>query len=623
MLGLPTRHDQNFSLWHLRRSGDLELVHHWEVERFSREKHHSSSLPSTGELRAAVGSLLAQAGVSWSDIKGSWGTPGLDFGPAYASPDPRFPVHAMAHLYSVMLSDTDRLRDSTTLVFAMDGGPDHMLGRTRHQYVGALADRGKISYVPIESPGRMFNSASNSYGLEAGSLMALATASGAEITAPLDLAKLLEKLRFEDFAPGEPTDAYDAGALVVRLVDQLARLTPIDRHERCTDLEQITSATMKAVQAAACVVMERNVQSAAARWHLDLSRTNLGMAGGFALNCPTNSWMMDRFGFADFVGTPCANDSGQSIGLGLMVFHSYLGEKLRFFDPGAYMGSVVTDLDAAVRLFDDYIVSVSAGTDHFVDDLSSGPVAWVEGRAEIGPRALGHRSLLCDPRSDASRDRMNSIKQRQWWRPVAPIVLAAAVDEYFETSLASPYMLHTARVRPDKAHVIPAVLHVDRTARYQTLEAASGRIHDALVGWARATGVPVIGNSSLNDRGEPIVQTASEAIRFCLHRGVKVAYVDGVRVQLDLTAARRRGVDPLTATGWPDASGPVPSRALLPHELYFAATHPFQFDVSALDDRETTEAVRRAARQHYEENEPDRQWVEAFMARRSSPRQSC
>jgi carbamoyltransferase len=141
-------------------------------------------------------------------------------------------------------------------------------------------------------------------------------------------------------------------------------------------------------------------------------------------------------------------------------------------------------------------------------------VGWFQGGSELGPRALGHRSILADPRSAEAKTRLNArVKHRQAFRPFAPAVPAEKAEEWFEPGPPSPHMLLVRRVRPDRADRIPAVVHVDGTARLQTVDRADDPLFHALLGaFERVTGVPVLVNTSFNVRGEPIVETPEDAL---------------------------------------------------------------------------------------------------------------
>jgi hypothetical protein len=191
-------------------------------------------------------------------------------------------------------------------------------------------------------------------------------------------------------------------------------------------------------------------------------------------------------------------------------------------------------LEAALAEYAESVVSVTEfDAARFVTDIEAGPVAWVDGASEIGPRALGHRSLLADPRTERSRDALNRIKHRQWWRPVAPVVLEEHVADWFAGGRRSPYMLEVFDVETDRRPLVPAITHLDGTARLQSLAASDdARLHAAVSAFAESTGVPLLCNTSLNAKGEPIIQTAAQAAEFCLAEGVDVLYVDGFRVLL-------------------------------------------------------------------------------------------
>jgi carbamoyltransferase len=140
-------------------------------------------------------------------------------------------------------------------------------------------------------------------------------------------------------------------------------------------------------------------------------------------------------------------------------------------------------------------------------------VAWFQGRAEYGPRALGHRSLLADPRPVANLERMNDVKGREQFRPIAPIVLADRAADVFEGPVPSPYMLFTHDVRPRWRDRIPAVTHVDGSARIQTVDPATEPLlAEVLRAFERRTGVPVLVNTSLNTAGRPIVDSPADVL---------------------------------------------------------------------------------------------------------------
>jgi carbamoyltransferase len=155
--------------------------------------------------------------------------------------------------------------------------------------------------------------------------------------------------------------------------------------------------------------------------------------------------------------------------------------------------------------------------------LANGKIlGWFQGRMEFGPRALGNRSILADPRDPEMNAKVNNaVKFREWWRPFAPSLLAEVAGEYLESATDSPFMILTAQVRPEKRSIIPSVTHVDGSARPQTVERDVNPLYWRLIHeFGLRTGVPVVMNTSFNLRGEPIVCTPTDAIRTFFSSGL-------------------------------------------------------------------------------------------------------
>ncbi|HEY5987789.1 MAG TPA: carbamoyltransferase C-terminal domain-containing protein, partial [Streptosporangiaceae bacterium] len=255
-----------------------------------------------------------------------------------------------------------------------------------------------------------------------------------------------------------------------------------------------------------------------------------------ALNCPTNSELIDSYGFRGLLTPPCANDSGQALGIGLMGFYARGDLRTcRVETRLPFAGEVARTGQARMRWRRRILDESGFDPERFAADLRDHPVAWVDGAAEVGPRALGHRSLLGDPTQLRTKEILNQVKQRQWWRPVAPIVLEEHVADWFDRGRPSPFMLETFQVRQDRRDRIPAALHMDGSARIQTLSRQDDEsLYLAVSAFHAETGVPIVCNTSLNDRGEPIANDAAEAVNFCLRKGIKVAYIAGRRLVLDV-----------------------------------------------------------------------------------------
>jgi carbamoyltransferase len=247
--------------------------------------------------------------------------------------------------------------------------------------------------------------------------------------------------------------------------------------------------------------------------------TRLCIAGGVGLNSVSNKLILDQSGFEDLFIVPSSGDDGISIGCAYWGTHhgstAAAGGRLR----NAYTGRVYPEETIEAALGDPRLCSVrldeSALLECVVSAIAEGRiVGWFEGGSEIGPRALGHRSILGDARRAEMVSILNRrVKFREAFRPFAPVVPLENVSEYFELDRPSPYMLLIAPVHKEKRSVIPAITHVDGTARVQTVtEEENGRFYRLVRAFGAATGVPVIINTSFNIKGEPIVETPAEAV---------------------------------------------------------------------------------------------------------------
>ena len=155
-------------------------------------------------------------------------------------------------------------------------------------------------------------------------------------------------------------------------------------------------------------------------------------------------------------------------------------------------------------------------------------IGWFQGRSEIGPRALGHRSILADPRKNEIRVRINSeIKFREWFRPLAPIIIEEETSNYFEIDRQSPFMMFATKVRSEKISLIPAVVHVDNSARIQTVRKnQEERLYSLLKEFQILTGIPILVNTSFNRKDEPIVETPKDAIKSFLLMNLDALVID-------------------------------------------------------------------------------------------------
>ncbi|MDP8910822.1 MAG: carbamoyltransferase [Actinomycetota bacterium] len=252
-----------------------------------------------------------------------------------------------------------------------------------------------------------------------------------------------------------------------------------------------------------------------ARWlHMRTGDRELVMAGGVALNCVANSRLWEEGPFDRIWVQPAAGDSGTALGAALHVARE-LGDEPEPMATAA-LGRAFSDEELAGWLARADLEYERPGdiADAVADVIASdGVVAWFQGRSEYGPRALGHRSLLANPRAADNLERLNDIKGREQFRPVAPMVLSERAGEIFDGPLPSPFMLFTHRVRAGWHERIPAVVHVDGTARIQTVDRNDEPlVARMLEAFDRRTGVPVVVNTSLNTAGRPIVDDPRDAL---------------------------------------------------------------------------------------------------------------
>lgn len=245
------------------------------------------------------------------------------------------------------------------------------------------------------------------------------------------------------------------------------------------------------------------------RPHAERSDT-IALAGGCALNVLLNSAILESGLFQRVHLGPVPSDSGQSLGALLFQVRG-----VRYETP--FLGRGFGELDELPP--------------RVADDLLAGRVVgWFQGRSEIGPRALGHRSLLGLPNTPAQRDRMNRITGREPYRPVAPIVLLDALSDFFETDCPSPFMSFAPRVRDVTARLAPAIVHADGTARLQTIgDADNPALARLLRLIGEQTGAPIMMNTSFNVGPEPMVDTPDDALRTFRASEVDVVYINGER----------------------------------------------------------------------------------------------
>jgi carbamoyltransferase len=229
------------------------------------------------------------------------------------------------------------------------------------------------------------------------------------------------------------------------------------------------------------------------------NKYNLVFMGGCALNSKANTLLWELFD--DIWIMPNPGDAGSSLGAAAGLYGKHLDWE------GPYLG---------------YDLGGEYPVDKIFDELMSNKIAAVAtGRAEYGPRALGNRSILADPRDPDIKDKVNLIKKRELFRPFAPVVMEEYASEWFEMDYTSPYMQYTPRcLKPD---LIPSVVHVDGTSRVQTVSRAQHPgLYDLLKKFYEKTGVPVLLNTSLNIKGQPLLNDERDIIEWEEMYGTKI-----------------------------------------------------------------------------------------------------
>jgi carbamoyltransferase len=500
---------------------DGRIVAAAEEERFTRRKHGKEPVPfSTWELPADAARWCLQHGgleaadldavtysydpelahsgpgtdLAWEDMRTMYARRAGSFLstvlPGLRPDAVRFVPHHVAHAASAY--GAAPFADSAVLVLDGRGeGASYLAGRTRDGRLDVLATQ------PLpHSLGLLYEEVTAHLGFRRSSdeykVMALAAFGDAARFRPVfrDHVYPTEDggFRTEPFSLAELVPPRPAGG-------------PIDgRH---------------ADVAAALQERLEEVLLALARWvHAASGAPVLTMAGGVALNCVANSHLAAEGPFDHVWVQPAAGDAGTALG-GALYVAGELGDQCQPM-VGADLGRGWSDEEIeACLVAAELAYERPADLAGVVADAlaSNGVVGWFQGRSEFGPRALGHRSLLVDPRREANLQRMNAVKGREEFRPVAPMVLLERAAEIFSGPVPSPYMLFVHDVRPSWRSRIPAVVHVDGTARAQTVDRAEEPLVAALLdAFDRRTGVPVVVNTSFNTAGRPMVDHPRDAL---------------------------------------------------------------------------------------------------------------
>ncbi len=262
---------------------------------------------------------------------------------------------------------------------------------------------------------------------------------------------------------------------------------------------------------------------------------SLVIAGGIAQNCSANGRIEESQVFKNIYVPPFASDAGVSIGAALELsfmlsgkeqtvaplYHADLGAKYSETQVLAALKKYEHNITFKQIVFEDVLTQTA-------EAIADGCViGWMQGGFEAGPRALGHRSILADPRSRKSLIKLNKIKQREMWRPIAPSILVEHYSDYFSGDGQNKYFMNVAaKVKENMKHKVPAIVHVDGTARPQVVAQNNAKYHALLTSFYNKTGVPVVCNTSFNEKGVPVVNTPENALDCFLRRDIDMLIIE-------------------------------------------------------------------------------------------------
>jgi carbamoyltransferase len=502
---------------------DGKVVAAAEEERFSRRKHGKRPLPWSAwelpELSAAW--VLAEAGLTPADLDAVT----YSFDPRLMPSPEETGLHDEGDLMRKMYAE----QAPSFLAHYLPGLAEERVRYVPH-HVAHAASAGLAAPFPtnsvlvLDGRGEAVSHLAGRYTdgkLEVLASQALPHSLGLlyeNLTEHLGFLRSSDEYKVMAMASyGKPRFAGELAELICATGDGGFRTAAIDFAEFAPRLRPGDEWTAAHADLAASVQLRlEETLLELVRWlHGRTGDSALTLAGGVALNCVANSRIYAEGPFEQVWVQPAAGDSGTALGGALAVAHD-LGD-LPEPMPGADLGRGWTDEEIEAWLTTaaiDYERPADVADAVAAVLAENGIVAWFQGRSEFGPRALGHRSLLAHPGHVANLERMNNVKGREQFRPVAPMVLAERASEIFGRGpIPSPYMLFVHDVAPEWRDRIPTVTHVDGTARIQTVDRADEPlVARMLESFERRTGLPVVVNTSLNTAGRPMVDDPRDAL---------------------------------------------------------------------------------------------------------------
>lgn len=296
------------------------------------------------------------------------------------------------------------------------------------------------------------------------------------------------------------------------------------------ELRTLDKDLAKAVQ----VVLEKQLVTLASQLRDITGEKNLCIAGGVGLNCVANEKIAKEAGYEKCFFTPCAGDDGTALGGALWAWNIKRGKDKRYIMHSPFLGREysISEIEDALKGYEGVLnvhrsEAVEFDTARILANGKS--VGWFQGGSEFGPRALGHRSILFDPRKEQAKDVLNkNIKHREQFRPFAPSVVENRAKEYFDLDVPSPFMLLAVKVK--NPELLPGITHVDGSARVQTVSDVPehNRFYKLLREFETMAGVPVLLNTSFNVAGEPIVETPKDAIKCLIETRLDALVIENI-----------------------------------------------------------------------------------------------
>ena len=525
---------------------DGHIVAVAEEERFARRKHAYGLAP-----HHAAAFCLSKAGLTLSDIDVvafGWDIPRLHrdrgFGwphsgadalemllpaalfPRTHDPEFEFVAHHMAHAASVYHLS----RHQRAAVLVIDGQGEVESASLMHGRDGELTT---LATVPAAwSLGYFYDAVCQYSGLgadQAGKLMGLAAYGtvGDDTFGAFEFSGSGYSLPLIEAGLRSATEIDENDVVLGRWLDHLAGRSPLPantarqvydprtgRFRWQTDRDPFDYKDMAAQAQSA---LERAVGGLVDQLLALTGETVLHISGGCGFNATLNGKLLEHPGASEIFVQPVAGDAGVAIGAAVWIA-ARAGERIQPMSTSIAWGAEFAD--GVVReLLDESGLSYETYEDIAAEVAkrigAQEVVGWFQGPGEIGPRALGHRSILADPKDPGMRDRINlRIKKREWWRPLAPSIRAENLTDHIDTSAALPYMVVTRPLLPASREALPSIDHVDGTTRPQSVHAHDEELYHRLLGHlADETGVPVVLNTSFNGNSEPVVWTPEDALR--------------------------------------------------------------------------------------------------------------